>query len=391
MNILMLNHNRIWEGTFNRAFYFGRSLVKLGHSVKVVTNSKYRIFSFNEFEHEGIKIIETPDLLWGKLRTGWDLVNVLRRIFHLRLEQLDIIHAFDCRPTVIIPALYLKKHFNMPLIIDWADWWGRKGAISLRKAMLLNRLFEPVETYFEENFRKYADYTTVISSLLKERAINLGIDKKKIRCIHHGSDIKNIYPVNKQDARRRLNLPLNPYILIYSGFIQYDVDIVQNAFDLVLKEFPETLLILTGKKNIIKSHSRNKEVTRENILDIGFVPKSKFLLYLAASDLCLMPLSNNLANRARFPGRIGDYMAAGKAIISNPVGEAAQIIKEFDLGLLTEPTALSFARGIITALKDEISRKRWGINSRTIAEKKFSFDILCKEFERVYFEVLKKT
>lgn len=387
MHILFLNHNRVWESTFNRGFYFGRSLVKRGHKVTLVANAKKSKFLFKEYECEGVNIIETPDLLWGQLRTGWDIINAFRRILYLKHKNYDIIHALDCRPTVIYPALYLKKYLRIPLVIDWADWWGRGGAIKLRKPRFLNKLFEPVETYFEENFRRYADFTTVISRLLEQRAIDLGISKGKIKYIPHGCDVETVRPIKQEEARCKVGLPLNYYILIFSGFVLYDADMVAKAFDLVLKEFPDTKLVLTGKKDILEN---SKSARNNNILNLGFVPKDKFLLYLASSDLCLMPLSDNLANRARFPGRIGDYMAAGRPIISNPVGEAGTIVKEYNLGIVTKPDALNFANGIIEALKDKDARMQWGINSRKLAENKFSFDILSREFEDVYNKVLKK-
>ena len=128
MNILFLNHNKVWESTFNRGFYFGRALAKRGHKISLVTNSKYGFSSFKEYVQEGVNIIESPDLMYGRLRTGWDPVNVMRRILYLKSMRFDVIHALDCRPTVIIPALYLKKYRKVPLVIDWADWWGRGGA-----------------------------------------------------------------------------------------------------------------------------------------------------------------------------------------------------------------------------------------------------------------------
>ena len=383
----MLNHNRVWESTFNRAYYFGRSLVKRGHEVTIVTNSKHQIWLFKEFLSEGVKIIETPDLLWGRLRTGWDLVNALRRKYYLRVMQFDVIHALDCRPTVIIPALYLKKTLKIPLVIDWADWWGRGGAINIRKPIWLNRCFEPIETFFEEKFRHKADYTTVISPLLGERAINLGIPEDKICFIPHGSDTESIYPIDKQYAREQLGLLTKNYILIFSGFVLYDTAILAKAFELVQQKFPDILLFLTGQKNILRNHCKKDELGCK-ILNIGFVPKNKFVLYLAAADLCLMPLADNLANQARFPGRIGDYMAAGRPIISNPVGEAGKIVKENNLGLLSQPNGESFANAIIEGLEDEKSRIRWGQNAREVAENKYSFDILCQKFEDVYKKVL---
>ena len=389
MNILMLNHNRVWEGTFNRAFYFGRSLVKFGHKVTVVTNSKNRIFSFNEFEHEGVKIIETPDLLWGKLRTGWDLINALRRIFYLKSMHFDIIHAFDCRPTVIIPALYLKKSLKIPLVIDWADWWGRGGAIELRNHKILNKLFEPVETFFEENFRKYADYTTVISHLLRERAVNLGIDERKIKVVFHGCDRETIFPLNKSQARKKINFSDYKFILLFSGFVQYDIEMALKAFDLVLQEHPNTLLLLTGSANPLQNLNNNQWKKNKNILTLGFLPKEKYNLVLGSVDLCLLPLSDTLANQARYPGRIGDYMAAGRPTISNYVGDIGNIIKNNDLGILTNPDYRSFAQGIIKALRDPANLDKCGLNARNVAENKLSFDILSKDFESIYLQLLR--
>ena len=93
LNILMLNHNRAFESSFNRAFFFARPLVRHGHHVTVVTNSHRRKLLFTEYVHEGVNIIETPDLFWGRLRTGWDPLNALRRYGFLKKRRFDIIHA----------------------------------------------------------------------------------------------------------------------------------------------------------------------------------------------------------------------------------------------------------------------------------------------------------
>lgn len=390
MNILMLNHNRIWESTFNRAFYFGRSLAEFGHTVTVVTNAKKRLLLFNEFEHQGVTIIETPDLLWGKLRTGWDLVNALRRMHYLKEKHFDIIHAFDCRPVVIFPALYLKSKLEIPLVIDWADWWGRGGAIKLRDSLIFNKLFEPIETFFEEYFRKYAEYTTVISSLLKKRAISLGVDEQKIKLVFHGCDTQEIVPLNKIEARRELNLQQYKFIVVFSGFVLYDFNMALESFFLALKKCPDTLLILTGSYEMLREGNGGRFRNSKNILFLGFLSKDKYNQVLGASDLCLLPLSDNLANRARYPGRIGDYMSAGRPIISNDVGDIGRIIKDNDIGILTKPDAKSFSEGIIDALNDPVNREKWGCNARAVAEEKLSFNILSREFENIYLDLVNR-
>lgn len=389
MNILILNHNRIWESSFNRAFYFARPLVRRGHSVTVVTNSKKQIFSFEEYVYEGVNIIETPDIFWGKLRTGWDPLNALRRCYFLKSRKFDIIHAIDCRPTVIIPALYLKKRWKVPLVIDWLDWWGRGGIIDLRSNKILNKLFEPIETYFEENFRKYADYTTVISTLLRERAINLGINKEKIKVISHGCDTDDAKPLDKATARKELGLSDYDFILLFSGFVLYDIRLSLDAFSRVLKQYPNTLLILTGSHEHLDGKCKKRWKGNTHILNLGFLSKQKYSRVLGACDLCMLPLSDNLANRARFPGRLGDYMAAGRPVISNDVGDVGSLIKEYNIGALTKPTPDEYARGIINALQQPRNLAIWGNNARKLAQERLSFDILSKDFEQIYTELIK--
>jgi glycosyltransferase involved in cell wall biosynthesis len=386
----MLNHNRIWESTFNRAFYFARPLARSGHHVTVVTNSKNNILKYNVYTLNGVRIIETPDLFWGSLRTGWDFHNTLRRIFYLKSMRFDIIHAFDCRPTVILPALYLKNRLNIPLVIDWADWWGKGGAIELRKNKVLNKLFAPVEIFFEENFRKHADYTTVISHLLKDRAVRLKVDAQKIKIVFHGCDTETVLPLDKLESRKKLNLPENHFVLLFSGFVLYDIEMALNAFDTVAQKYPNTILLITGSDRPFKGLNNGKWQKNDNIVNYGFLSKDKYNLALSASNLCLLPLSDTLANRARYPGRAGDYLAAGRPIISNKVGDISNIIREHDLGVLTNPDHGSFAKGIIEALENSKICKKWEHNARSFAENVLSFDILSKEFENIYWELLEE-
>ena len=80
LNIMMISHH---HNPSLRTLPIAQHLVSLGHEVTVMQVAKHRRFGIVEYEWEGVKIVETPDLLWGRLRTGWDIWSTLNRIFYM--------------------------------------------------------------------------------------------------------------------------------------------------------------------------------------------------------------------------------------------------------------------------------------------------------------------
>src|SRR5690348_18296224 len=72
MRILMLNHNAARQGTFLRCYHLARYLVPLGHSVTLLTTSPTQRGKTTRQEEAGVEIVETPSVLWGGPRAGFD-------------------------------------------------------------------------------------------------------------------------------------------------------------------------------------------------------------------------------------------------------------------------------------------------------------------------------
>lgn len=81
---------------------------KKGNEVTLLCTSKNARFLFKRYVYKNIQIWEAPDLLWEKLRQGIDVWNILNRLFFVARNNYDIVHGIDCRPVVILPALFLK-------------------------------------------------------------------------------------------------------------------------------------------------------------------------------------------------------------------------------------------------------------------------------------------
>ena len=385
MRILMLNHNMKWRGTFFRAFHFAKCLVARGHSVTLVTISEANRFLFRSGSLQGVRIVESPDLLVGKGRSGWDPYDVFRRtLFLLRRDEFDLVHAFDGRPAVVFPALALKKMRDLPFVSDWADWWGRGGIIQER-GKLIRWTFGPLETFFEEHFRPFADGITVTSRALQARAVALGVPRSRVRYIPSGADIETIRPLPKRESRRLLGLPEDGRFIEFIGFINYDFDCMIRSFPLVQREFPDVSLLLIGQPSpLTKKICRECAITR-GILEIGIVPFEKLSVYLACADVLLLPFTDKICNIGRGPIKLGDYMAAGRPIVTQPVGDLRFYFDDSSpIGLLAGNTAKDFARAICELLSDPERADQYGRNARRLAEEKYAWDLMTDRLEEAY-------
>jgi hypothetical protein len=158
---------------------------------------------FHQFESEGVRIVETPDLLKGSARTGWDPWNTLRRIGYLKADDYDLVHGLESRPAVALPALWLKRRAGLPVILDWADWYGR-GGTATERGRLLSTFMHPVETFCEEAFHPLADGVVAMGEPLLERAAALGVPRERMINLLHGCDHEGLTAHPVDQARSRL-------------------------------------------------------------------------------------------------------------------------------------------------------------------------------------------
>ena len=158
LKILFVVHNQTRKGgAYYRGLNLGVPLARRGHCVTLMTIHPTERQRVVERELDGVKLVESPDLLWGVGRTGWDPWDTLQRTGWIRRRTFDIIHTVDTRPAVSLPALFGRKASGAAWVADWTDWWGRGGATTEREGWLVKTLIGPLEQVFEERPRPYAD------------------------------------------------------------------------------------------------------------------------------------------------------------------------------------------------------------------------------------------
>jgi glycosyltransferase involved in cell wall biosynthesis len=390
MHFLMIVHNVVGKGTYWRALHLARALAKREHEITIVATSRDHHFRTRiSFDSQtGVRIIESPDLFKGPLRSGWDLWNSLSRIIQTYRLKVDLVHAFESRPVVILPALFWQRWQRVPLVMDWSDWFGRGGAVEERPNQLLRAFLRPVETFFEEYFRAWADGTTVINSFLYQRAVNLRIDPNYILLLPNGCNIDEIFPVSQLEARKTLGWPEDIYILGYIGTIfRADAELMAQSFEILYRMEPRSRLLIIGYCNIaVETMVKASGV----VWRTGWVDYRDLNLYLGACDVCWLPMRNSGANWGRSPLKLNDYMAAGRPVVITNVGDVAKLVAKGNFGLVVDDNPEDLAKAVFRLLKDPSLCKEMGRRARYLAESEFAWDFIAAKLLLFYNKVRRR-
>jgi glycosyltransferase involved in cell wall biosynthesis len=338
-----------------------------------------------------VRVVEAPDISMGILRSGWDPWDVFKRYIYLTDKTCDIVHCVDTRPAVILPALWAHEKMGAKLITYWADWFGRGGVSSERPGVpeIVKNLFSPIETYFEENFRKYANGTVVISTQLLFRAQKLGLSKKSMVLIRPGCDIESLQPLDKIDCRRKLGLDERTPIVGFLGALTpRDGDLLLKSMEHLRANLPAAKLLLIGNHRLSLTE---EQIRLANITETSFIPFQEISCYLSACDTLVLPLANTLANQARWPSKINDYLATGRPIVATATGDITEIISKHQVGLVVSHEPEVFANALLSVLSNTQKGLELGRNARKLAEGELSWSRSINSLLNFYEIILSST
>ena len=391
LNILMITHHRR-SRTIYRSHTIARYLVERGHRVTLIVTADRRRFGMVETEWDGVRVIESPDLLWGRLRSGWDLWSLLNRVIHLRSEtqSYDLIHCFETRPGTIHPALFFARMHNLPMFSDWNDWFGRGGIIDILRPRWYQLLFGWLETYYEEAFRPHCDGTTVISTALGRRAEKLSIPSDRI-CYLPGGVIPELY-LNRslEECRTHVGLPLDiPILGFASSDSHLDMEIAFSSLAIVARTFPSVKLIMTGNVRPSVLKLAEEFGVKEHILLSGFLPEEELPWWLGCANVFLLPFPETVYNVGRWPNKIGLYMSLERPFVTNPTGDVKTLVEEYHAGVMADATPEDFADKIISLLQNPDLARQLGRNGREAALTRYNWKSLVSTLEDFYLRIIK--
>jgi len=388
IDILFLTHNMAGlGGSYMRSFSLARELACFGQRVTLFAGRSEPGLRVRAKDQDGVQVVEQPDLFPRAFRHGGlSPMDVLWRTRRARSGRFDIVHAFDQRPAVCLPAFAARSRGGL-FVSDWADLWGREG-IGGQPASALRTLLGRLDGYLEQKVRREADAVTAITSELDGRAAVLGVPEDRRLILPPGAPVDWIGVLDKQSARGMLGLPVQARIVGYGGYAPYDRDFTRQVVLELLKTDPGLLVVSTGARVPGLQAAADVAGVGERLVQFGSLPLDRMSRVLAACDLLMLPYLDTPVNRGRFPNKFGDYLAAGRAVITHQTGDLGRLVAREKLAVLSRQEPQAFAAAAINLLCFPSALDDLGSRARQFAERQWSWRQRAQELLAFYRRLL---
>lgn len=292
-------------------------------------------------------------------------------------NKIDVIMLYS-GPTNGLQTLYLAKKYGIPVIFRSIDILNQ----------LVPQWFLKIPTRIIESvIYKNVDKIIAITPKLMEYVVKRGANDHKVKLLYTGVDTNKFNPTIDTTGLReelKLNSDCKRIIFIGSLFKFCGMDQYIEQFPRVIKEVPETKLIIVGKGYLLeklKKLIKDLKLTK-HIIVTGFQPYELMPRYINLADICINPFQINDATRDIMPGKILQYLACGKPVLATPLPGMKAIIPNEDHGMIYSDID-EFAESTVKLLEDDEKMSAVGERGLVYAKKNHDWNEIAQKLEEI--------
>ena len=381
------------EGVRRLAFELCKQLIKNGHSVTVVTESRP-------------KMLETDNIngtIFNRLSEKPFCLFVVKRIKELHQKNnFDILHFHNAliNRSFAMALWRLRKALNIPMVsytllqsIFSMNTFSRFLKLAPREFFSLYSYYI-AGTFVPKRFVRaefeVMDRIITSSENLRREMLNLGIESKRTEVIYPFIDLEELLSHANPDSFRKVVGVENTPIISYIGSCRSSrLGIILKSLLLVKKQVRDFRFIL------VTSSFRSRET-----LDLATKLGLRSMIYpiidtwvnvpslLAASDVYVYPGFSGLSS-VDPPLTIIEAMTLGTPVVASDTGGIKEIVNEYENCKLVNPFD---AEGMASDIIDFIERgKSYEDRKRdlTYISDRFGSSNATRRFLEIYFNLTK--
>lgn len=328
----------------NRMDHVVRHLLKNNFEIYLVTSkpnypnpSLYKSVKYDD-NLSNLKVYRSPIFTVSISEKASRLLNQVIFLIYAIVISLFICVRFSIKSCLTTSPPFLinfvgflmKKFLGIKWTMEVRDLWP--DSMVAVKAMEPSTLIYRLLKKLEKLFYKSSDRIIVVTKSTKEILISNDIPEKKVHIITNGipdwaklPETLNIRNINKKD-------PLNVIYIGNIGFSQGLGQILDVAEQ--LNDYTNIHFYFVGegldKKNLLKM-SIEKGLLNVHFIK-GITDKKELFYWYSKADLGIVSLKESELFKSVIPSKIFEYAAMKVPILFIGSGEAAKLIRGFELG-----------------------------------------------------------
>jgi lipopolysaccharide/colanic/teichoic acid biosynthesis glycosyltransferase/glycosyltransferase involved in cell wall biosynthesis len=398
MNILLLSQWFEPEPTF-KGLLFARELAARGHKVEVLTGFPnypggkiypgYRICPWVREKLDGIDVLRVA-LYPSHDNSGLHrILNYASFAFSAAvigtalIRKPDVIYVYHPPITVGFAAIVIGFLRRTAFVYDIQDLWPDTVAAS---GMMPNPAALGLLGSLCKFVYRRANHITVLSPGFKECLAGRGVSPGKIDVIYNWCDetvLKNSNaPVVRLGATDRFSILFAGTMGLAQG-----LDSTLSAAQICRTTVPAAeFLFMGGGVDRLRLERMAEEMQLDNVRFLPRRPMQAMGRILAGADALLVHLKDDPLFRITIPSKTQAYLAAGRPILMAVRGDAADLVKRSQSGVLCEP---GNPQSIADAVKELAGAgperlEAMGRNGRAFYNRELSISRGVEKFDRVF-------
>lgn len=328
---------------------------------------------------QGIKVV---NLNMGSI---FDFKVFLKLYQLIKKEKINIIHNHGFRPEIYgslagkltkCKGVVTTIHHNP--VVD----------IPLDYGVIVGSLIN----FSRKIFSFFEDSIVVLTKDAKKGLIKLHFPQEKIRIIPTGSNpalfIEERNNLSREKVLMKFNIPKNKFVVGTIAILKprKGISYLIDAAKTVIKEYPDVRFLIIGSGPLEK---KLKEEVRSLGLQEYIVFQNYYEhileIYESINLLVLPSLTEGI------PAVLLEAMAFGVPVVATGVGGVPEMIEDGISGILVPPkNPEALAEAIIKIYKNPELASKMAKSARTRFEKSFTAEMMARQYEKVYEELLRK-
>ena len=295
----------------------------------------------------------------------------------------DVVFATSTPLTIALPAVFAARRLRVPMVFEVRDLWPEMPiAIGALRNPVLKWVAHRLERFAYHN----SDQIVALSPGMREGVVRTGYPRKKVHVIPNSSDV-SIFRGDNVDRDRFLSR--HPYLkgkklVGYTGAVG-----PINGLEYFLRMASEMqgidhdvhfLVVDKGGSEgaAIREAAAESGILDRNLTILPSVPKQELpdvLAALTVASSLFIDLPEMWSNSAN---KFFDALAAGKPVMINYAGWQAELLREYEAGIVVPPKdPIAAAQQLYTFLQNKEGLERAGLASAKLAETMFDRDLLA--------------